>query len=46
VRKGFLADQDHAKLANECSKTGLWLRALLAVVTTTAGARRRSCPCA
>jgi integrase len=31
VRKGFLADQDHARLASECSKTGLWLRAMLSV---------------
>lgn len=31
VRKGFLADQDHAKLATECCKKGLWLRAILSV---------------
>lgn len=31
VRKGFLADQDHAKLATECGKKGLWLRAILSV---------------
>jgi len=31
VRTGFLADQDHAKLATECAKTGLWLRAVLSV---------------
>ena len=31
VRKGFVADQDYAKLAAECSKTGLWLRAMLSV---------------
>jgi integrase len=31
VRTGFLADQDHARLASECSKIGLWLRAILSV---------------
>ena len=31
VRTGFLADRGHAKLASECSKRGLWLRAMLAV---------------
>ncbi len=30
-RKGFLADADYPKLANECAREGLWLRALLAV---------------
>ena len=29
VRTGFLRDEDHAKLANECGKEGLWLRTLL-----------------
>lgn len=31
VRTGFLPDQDHSKLASECSKKGLWLRAMLSV---------------
>jgi len=31
VRTGFLADQHHSKLARECSKKGLWLRAILSV---------------
>jgi integrase len=31
VRTNFLADQDHSKLASECSKKGLWLRAILSV---------------
>jgi integrase len=31
VRKGFLKDEDYDKLAAECTKVGLWLRALLAV---------------
>ncbi|HKF02591.1 MAG TPA: site-specific integrase [Candidatus Sulfotelmatobacter sp.] len=31
VRKGFVPDRDYAKLAAECSKTGLWLRAMLSV---------------
>jgi len=31
VRKGFLPDQDHSELASECSKKGLWLRAILSV---------------
>ncbi len=31
ARQGFLADADYTKLANECAKEGLWLRAMLAV---------------
>lgn len=31
VRKGFLADDQYDKLAAECAKQGLWMRALLAV---------------
>jgi integrase len=31
VRKGFLKDEEYAKLADECGKEGLWLRAMLAV---------------
>lgn len=31
VRTGFLKDEDHAKLADECGKERLWLRALLEV---------------
>lgn len=31
VRKGFLADADYEKLADECAKVGLWLRTMLAV---------------
>jgi integrase len=31
VRKGFLEDADYNKLAAECAKEGLWLRAMLAV---------------
>lgn len=30
-RQGFLADADYPKLANECAREGLWLRALLSV---------------
>jgi len=29
VRTGFLRDEEHSKLASECSKKGLWLRAML-----------------
>lgn len=31
VRTGFLKDEEHSTLANECSKKGLWLRAMLSV---------------
>jgi integrase len=31
VRTGFLRDEEHSKLASECSKKGLWLRAMLSV---------------
>lgn len=31
TRKGFLKDEEHGRLAMECGKEGLWLRALLAV---------------
>jgi integrase len=31
IRKGFLKDEDYDKLAAQCAKEGLWLRALLAV---------------
>ncbi len=31
VRKGFLRDDQYDRLAQECAKEGLWLRALLAV---------------
>ena len=31
VRTGFLADKDHSRLAAECTKKGLWLRAMLSV---------------
>jgi len=31
VRKGFLKDEEYDKLAAECAREGLWLRALLAV---------------
>jgi integrase len=31
VRKGFLKDEQYDKLAAECGREGLWLRALLAV---------------
>jgi integrase len=30
-RTGFLRDEEHSKLAAECAKEGLWLRAILAV---------------
>lgn len=31
VRKGFVSDEQYAKLAAECAKEGLWLRALLEI---------------
>jgi integrase len=31
VRKNFLTDEQYAKLATECAKEGLWLRALLEI---------------
>jgi len=27
-REGFLKDEDHPKLATECSKEGIWMRAI------------------
>jgi integrase len=31
TRTGFLKDEEYSRLASECAKVGLWLRALLAV---------------